>query len=1062
MTRKLLLTLFSVIVCLGTLLAQMSQNVNVSQPGTLSQLLGENKTKVTDLTLTGTINDQDFQTFKEMTSLKVLDMSKVDIVDQVIPSSAFIGRVMDRIILPEGLREIQSNAFRYANLTQILVLPSSLEKIGNNAFQETVVSDIDFSQCRASLTTMSAQVFFKSPLKQIDLSLHKNLKNFESIAGFGTFCTYSGHVILPDNLEVLPSLTFARFAGSVDLPAGLKDIRSNAFRYANLTQVLVLPSSLEKIGNNAFQETVVSDIDFSQCRASLTTMSAQVFFKSPLKQIDLSLHKNLKNFESIAGFGTFCTYSGHVILPDNLEVLPSLTFARFAGSVDLPAGLKDIRSNAFRYANLTQVLVLPSSLEKIGNNAFQETVVSDIDFSQCRASLTTMSAQVFFKSPLKQIDLSLHKNLKNFESIAGFGTFCTYSGHVILPDNLEVLPSLTFARFAGSVDLPAGLKSIGNNCFLHSTIKEITLPENLTSIGTNAFYNCSQLVEIVSNNSIPPILGTNVFYNVNKSTCKLIVPNQKAVELYSTADQWKDFLPEFKVPSKINLVYQEQRGSQVLSADYQAVRVGEYYWMNNNFNAPAYRAEKLSDGSYIYEGDYDYEYRNLYNNGGGALELYFYRPNNKEEINKGFIDWESFPAGQLDFWSYGVTLDEFNKYVGDYCTPSRIDYMKNNGSMLENGQKVSNWSIPYDDDLRQLVAMCGYGMRSHEVIQYLTYSAKEEHAPALAKITKGSYWIYDHNPVNLDPNRTDLLPAYTYDASHSNKYGMNLVSNGSRKEFYDREWVSSGWLTLGPGNYKQLGQAVKIHGYNATVQLTEEMNVSYKTWGDNPLRPTEWNTVRWCRPLTDEELGYKLYINRPNFKGGQLWGGNISDEELLLKSIGRTRELHAELTMKEIIDNYANIDIVKLGVNQPAPQGYSELPKGLLRGYYVQFMIERPESGKTLTDILEIAALNKRAWYNQSYNNGVDLVPAIRTAAVFDENQDLSDIRIYPNPVENVLNINASHPIDQLELYNTTGSLVLKQTAVNGSIDVSNLSSGVYILKLQSGNSVQTHKILKK
>lgn len=166
--------------------------------------------------------------------------------------------------------------------------------------------------------------------------------------------------------------------------------------------------------------------------------------------------------------------------------------------------------------------------------------------------------------------------------------------------------------------------------------------------------------------------------------------------------------------------------------------------------------------------------------------------------------------------------------------------------------------------------------------------------------------------------------------------------------------------------------------------------------------------------------------------------------------------------MKEIIDNYANIDIVKLGVNQPAPQGYSELPKGLLRGYYVQFMIERPESGKTLTDILEIAALNKRAWYNQSYNNGVDLVPAIRTAAVFDENQDLSDIRIYPNPVENVLNINASHPIDQLELYNTTGALVLKQTAVNGSIDVSNLSSGVYILKLQSGNSVQTHKILKK
>ena len=39
------------------------------------------KAKVTDLVLTGTINSADFTTIKQMTLLKILDISNVDIVD---------------------------------------------------------------------------------------------------------------------------------------------------------------------------------------------------------------------------------------------------------------------------------------------------------------------------------------------------------------------------------------------------------------------------------------------------------------------------------------------------------------------------------------------------------------------------------------------------------------------------------------------------------------------------------------------------------------------------------------------------------------------------------------------------------------------------------------------------------------------------------------------------------------------------------------------------------------------------------------------------------------------
>ena len=39
----------------------------------------------------------------------------------------------------------------------------------------------------------------------------------------------------------------------------------------------------------------------------------------------------------------------------------------------------------------------------------------------------------------------------------------------------------------------------------------------------------------------PPSLGSDVFYNVNKSTCKLVVPDQSIYQ-YKAAEQWKDFL----------------------------------------------------------------------------------------------------------------------------------------------------------------------------------------------------------------------------------------------------------------------------------------------------------------------------------------------------------------------------------------------------------------------------------------------------------------------------------------------------------------------------------------
>ena len=74
-----------------------------------------------------------------------------------------------------------------------------------------------------------------------------------------------------------------------------------------------------------------------------------------------------------------------------------------------------------------------------------------------------------------------------------------------------------------------------------SGLTSITIPNSVTSIGYMAFYLCSGLNLLKCDAVTPPSLGNYVFYNVNKSTCNLVVPDQ-SISKYKAAEQWKDFL----------------------------------------------------------------------------------------------------------------------------------------------------------------------------------------------------------------------------------------------------------------------------------------------------------------------------------------------------------------------------------------------------------------------------------------------------------------------------------------------------------------------------------------
>lgn len=72
------------------------------------------------------------------------------------------------------------------------------------------------------------------------------------------------------------------------------------------------------------------------------------------------------------------------------------------------------------------------------------------------------------------------------------------------------------------------------------------------------------------------------------------------------------------------------------------------------------------------------------------------------------------------------------------------------------------------------------------------------------------------------------------------------------------------------------------------------------------------------------------------------------------------------------------------------------------------------------------------------------------------------EVTVYPNPVTgNTLNIQSDGEELHYEIINTSGQYILSGVLENGNIDISQLSKGVYVLKLSSGEILATKRFIR-
>jgi hypothetical protein len=95
-----------------------------------------------------------------------------------------------------------------------------------------------------------------------------------------------------------------------------------------------------------------------------------------------------------------------------------------------------------------------------------------------------------------------------------------------------------------------------------------------------------------------------------------------------------------------------------------------------------------------------------------------------------------------------------------------------------------------------------------------------------------------------------------------------------------------------------------------------------------------------------------------------------------------------------------------------------------------------------------------------SYASGIDSVSQVVGICTGIEDKMTTDISVYPNPANDVLNLE-NMPNSEIEMYNSNGCLVLRKHINDNlsKIDIASLAEGIYLVKINNESGITSRKI---
>ena len=408
------------------------------------------------------------------------------------------------ITFPSTLRIIKESCFSGATIQSLLYLPNSLETIETYGFR---CAGIEKIYIPASVKNIECAAFVSANLDSIIVDTVNQY--YKSVDG----------VLYTKDVTQLLCFPMS-IGGHFFVPNGVTQINRRAFWESNLSSI-TLPNSLKTIEQYAFL----------RCDNFLNLhIPKSVTYIQNGSIINCKMLYNL-TIDSLNTHYKIINNAVYTIDGDTLITYPSPSLRTATGHSDplrVAEGTKVIAERSAIHGK-NKIIILPESVEEIGNRAFAYNTVRTIQFP---TTLKRIGKEAFI--------------------------YCEFLAYFIGADSLEVIEFGAFAycdNFRESIIFPSTLKVLGGHAFYQTPIKEIEFTGEVDTL-MYPFYGEIKKMTLV--NQTPPyfenvdegmIIGryNNIIIPCNSTQAYLSDPNWSSYNYTEDCDGIEDIAPQSAV-----------------------------------------------------------------------------------------------------------------------------------------------------------------------------------------------------------------------------------------------------------------------------------------------------------------------------------------------------------------------------------------------------------------------------------------------------------------------------------------------------------------------------------
>jgi hypothetical protein len=325
-----------------------------------------------------TLNDLGVSQLQRLTALKRV-IIEPSVFRDSIPSGCFFGcSNLERVFIPDNICSIGSSAFENCGKLNLEYFPKSLTTIGPRAFQGCTSLQLKNVCADASIRSIGDAAF--SGCRSLNMTIPSTVVTIGSNAFEGCI---SLNTRIPSSVITIGSEAFKNCTSLTCCSVLLvKKIGYATFQGCPLLNIRL--KGTESIGDWAFDGC--TSLSLSTIPNTVTTIGVSAFDGCT----SLSLSTLPESLEKIGHFAfRGCAGLSLDTIPSKVTSIGVGSFAGCRGieKITLPAGLDSIGRDAFSACSSLREVVAPRfcKVTFIGNGAFGETGLTNLDLSKCRS-----------------------------------------------------------------------------------------------------------------------------------------------------------------------------------------------------------------------------------------------------------------------------------------------------------------------------------------------------------------------------------------------------------------------------------------------------------------------------------------------------------------------------------------------------------------------------------------------------------------------------------------------------------------------------------------------------